>query len=178
MIEPSELFAMLKSAITGYTCWGQRCPTQLVTGIGTGGTSAAHVAGGGKDPYFWLDMQGRFSYLRHLDLSAGERKEESAVQEFKKDLAAATTMAQAGSVVEGALTAKLARSLMIAPSDIDTGLPMSSYGVDSLVAAELRNWCAREVKATVSVFEFLNAVPISQLALQVAENNELVSKGS
>ena len=44
-----------------------------------------------------------------------------------------------------------------------------------MVAADLRNGCAREIKATVSIFEFLNAVPIAQLALQVAESSALVA---
>lgn len=177
MINPDELFTLLKSAITGYTSWGNECPTQLITGIGSGGTSAAHVAGGGRDPYFWLEMQGRFAYLRKLDISPTVALEKNAVAEFKKDLAEVKTMAEAGLIVQGALTAKLAKSLMIAPEDIDTSLPSSTYGVDSLVAAELRNWCGQEIKAVVSVFDFLNAVPISTLALQIAENSALVPAG-
>jgi acyl transferase domain-containing protein/NADPH:quinone reductase-like Zn-dependent oxidoreductase/SAM-dependent methyltransferase len=174
MIYPDELFTLLKSAITGYTSWGNECPTQLVTGIGSGGTSAAHVSSGGRDPYFWLEMQGRFAYLRKLDVSPTVALEKNAVAEFKKDLAEVKTMIDAGLVVQGAFTAKLAKSLMIAPEDIDTSLPTSTYGVDSLVAAELRNWCGQEIKAVVSVFDFLNAVPISTLALQIAENSALV----
>jgi phosphoribosylcarboxyaminoimidazole (NCAIR) mutase len=41
----------------------------------------------------------------------------------------------------------------------------------------LRNWCGQEIKAVVSVFDFLNAVPISTLALQIAENSALVPAG-
>ena len=177
MINPDELFTLLKSAITGYTSWGNECPAQLVTGIGSGGTSAAHVASGGRDPYFWLEMQGRFAYLRKLDISPTVALEKNAVAEFKKDLAEVKTMADAGLIIQGALTAKLAKSLMISPEDIDTSLPTSTYGVDSLVAAELRNWCGQEIKAVVSVFDFLNAVPISTLALQIAENSALVPAG-
>ncbi|PNS14519.1 2-alkenal reductase (NADP(+)-dependent) [Sphaceloma murrayae] len=175
MIQPTELFTMFKSAVTGYTSYGNECPTQLVTGIGSGGMSDAHVAAGGRDSYFWLDRQGRFAYLRQLDVAAESSDSSThAVAGVKKALATATSMAEAETVVLGALTAKLAKSLLIAPEDIDTGLPISSYGVDSLVAADLRNWCAQEVKSVVSVFEFLNAVPIVQLAGQIAAKSELV----
>lgn len=175
MIEPPELLTMFKSAVTGYTSNDNKCPTQLIMGIGSGGTSAAHVAGGGRDPYFWLDAQSRFRYLRQLDLPTTSVGISSSINAgFKMLLAAAPSIQEAGAIVEGALTAKLAKSLMMAPEDIDTSLPTSSYGVDSLVAAELRNWCTMEVKAAMSVFELLDAKPMNQLALDIAKKSAIV----
>ncbi|KAJ9656593.1 hypothetical protein H2198_004827 [Neophaeococcomyces mojaviensis] len=175
IISPDELFLMFKSAVTGYTSFDNTCPMQLITGIGTGGMSAAHMAAGGKSDYFWLKMQGRFAYLRQLDARATSAQISSSDgAEFKTALAAATSISEAATIVQGALAAKLAKSMMIAADEIDTNLPVSSYGVDSLVAAELRNWCVQEVKAVTSVFEFLSAVPISTLAFQIAEKSGLL----
>ena len=175
IINPDELFLMFKCSATGYTSFENPCPTQLITGIGTGGMSAAHVAAGGKSDYFWLKMQGRFAYLRQLDArTTNTLISNTEGGEFKTALASATSMSEAATIVQGALAAKLAKSMMIAVEEIDTSLPVSSYGVDSLVAAELRNWCVQEVKAVVSVFEFLSAVAISALSFQIAEKSALV----
>lgn len=46
---------------------------------------------------------------------------------------------------------------MIALHDIDTASPTSQYGVDSLVAVELRDWILREIEADIPVFEILQA---------------------
>ncbi|KAH8692262.1 polyketide synthase [Talaromyces proteolyticus] len=175
MINPDEFFIIFKSAATGYTSFDNPCPTQLITGIGTGGMSAVHVAAGGKNDYFWLMMQGRFAYLKQLDAqSTSMQLPDSGGGQFKTKLAAATSTSEGAIIVQGALVAKLAKYVMTAAEDIDTNLPVSSYGVDSLVAAELRNWCVAEIEAEVSVFEFLNAIPISTLAYQIAEKSTLL----
>ena len=44
------------------------------------------------------------------------------------------------SIITDALVAKTAEILRIPTSEIDPSRPMYSYGVDSLVALEVRNW--------------------------------------
>ena len=48
------------------------------------------------------------------------------------------------SIVTLSLTHKLARTISIPALDIDVAKPLHSYGVDSLVAVELRNWLAKK----------------------------------
>ncbi len=67
-----------------------------------------------------------------------------------------------------ALIAKLADMFNIPGSDIDTGLPMSRYGVDSLVAVELRKWLGSVVRAKVSVFEILQSASLDEFAASLA----------
>jgi hypothetical protein len=62
-----------------------------------------------------------------------------------------------------ALLKKLSRSLMMDVSELDAARSMSSYGTDSLVAVEMKNWIQRETKATVSVFEILQSSSIAVL---------------
>jgi NAD(P)-dependent dehydrogenase (short-subunit alcohol dehydrogenase family)/acyl carrier protein len=69
-------------------------------------------------------------------------------------------------VVEG-LTQKLSRALSIPPTDIDTHRPLHSYGVDSLLAVELRSWLAKEFGANVAVFEIMGATSFDGVALTV-----------
>ncbi|KAK3356311.1 hypothetical protein B0T25DRAFT_602696 [Lasiosphaeria hispida] len=52
-----------------------------------------------------------------------------------------------------AVKAKLAGLLMITVEDIDPGRTMSFYGLDSLIAVEMRNWIASEVEATVAILD-------------------------
>lgn len=45
------------------------------------------------------------------------------------------------------LAKKLARALLIKPEDIDVSQPLHVFGVDSLVAMEIKNWIAKEFVA-------------------------------
>ena len=67
--------------------------------------------------------------------------------------------------------------MMIAMDEIDVNRPVSSYGVDSLVAAEMRNWCFRDLKADISVFELLSGNSITMLADQIVNRSALVPSG-
>lgn len=94
-------------------------------------------------------------------------------------LAGASTLANATTVLVEAIAAKMADIFNIPLSDIDVGLPMSRYGVDSLVAVELRNWLSSAVKAKVSVFEILQSASLTEFGALVASKSEyMLSKGS
>lgn len=135
-MEPEELYSLVASAITGYSDNETRMPAQMVTGAGTGGTVEAmeHL----KTAIHFDEAM--FSYLRRLDKhGAASEGAEGGPQEIRSLLLAATSLAQAGEVVEVGLTGKLAKSLAMAAEDIDTNKPVHGYGVDSLVAIEVRN---------------------------------------
>ena len=68
---------------------------------------------------------------------------------------AAESLANAAAIVTETLMAKLAKSILIEKKNVDVDKPMHQYGVDSLVAVELRKWFARNVSAEVAVFEIL-----------------------
>ncbi|GAB1319645.1 hypothetical protein MFIFM68171_09855 [Madurella fahalii] len=67
-------------------------------------------------------------------------------------------------IVRRALANKLARAMSISPEDVELSKPLSTYGVDSLMAVELRNWFGKEFGATVAVFDIMGGVPISKIA--------------
>lgn len=68
-----------------------------------------------------------------------------------------------------ALTARLARALMIPASEVDTLKSPSNLGADSLVAVEVRNWLLREGGVTFPVFEILQAPSVDGLAGAIAD---------
>ncbi|KAL7951497.1 short chain dehydrogenase domain-containing protein [Trichoderma barbatum] len=91
-------------------------------------------------------------------------------------LTSAQTMQEAASAIAEAIASKLADIFRMDVSEIDTGLPLSQYGVDSLVAVELRNWLRDTVKAKASIFDNLQGSSLNRLGALVASRGELVHR--
>ncbi|ETS79029.1 hypothetical protein PFICI_08882 [Pestalotiopsis fici W106-1] len=68
----------------------------------------------------------------------------------------AGSAAERAEVVAGALQEKLARALGVEIDEIDVGKGLADYGVDSLMAVELRNWIRRDFGVSVAVFEIMD----------------------
>ncbi|KAF5707998.1 polyketide synthase [Fusarium mundagurra] len=67
-------------------------------------------------------------------------------------------------VVIRAIATKLARAMSISPDDVEPSKPLSSYGVDSLMAVELRNWINKEFSSTVAVFDIIGSISVAGVA--------------
>lgn len=134
-MEPEELYCIFESAITGYEECDHRTPPQLITGAGTGGVGQQmeHL----KTGVHFEDAKG--SYLARLDVQNVSGDVADAAIEVRGQLTVVTSLAQAGELIEAGITAKLGKSLNMAAEDLDTTKPVHSYGVDSLVAIEVRN---------------------------------------
>ncbi|KAJ2993259.1 hypothetical protein NUW58_g1893 [Xylaria curta] len=76
-------------------------------------------------------------------------------------------------IVIRALAVKLGRAMSIPPDDVEPSKPLSNYGVDSLMAVELRNYIGREFQATVAVFDIMGGVPISSIGHLVVEKSSI-----
>ncbi|CAD6579781.1 MAG: hypothetical protein ASARMPRED_009250 [Alectoria sarmentosa] len=57
-------------------------------------------------------------------------------------------------VVE-ALKSKLSNSLSVPKEDIDAEKAIYSFGIDSLVALEVRYWYMKEMKANIPIFDIM-----------------------
>ncbi|KAI0459321.1 polyketide synthase PksD [Xylaria acuta] len=77
------------------------------------------------------------------------------------------------SLVTHLLATRLARSLAIKPDDIDTGKPLHAFGVDSLVAVELRNWIAKEFAAEVPVSELVGRRTVEDVGKLVEKCSQI-----
>ncbi|KAI9148767.1 Prosolanapyrone synthase [Paramyrothecium foliicola] len=71
-------------------------------------------------------------------------------------LSSAASPAEKMGIVREAVAAQLAKLLSIEPDDIDSEKPVSRYGVDSLVAGELRNWLMKSFGFSVTLLQLLN----------------------
>ncbi|KAK0611193.1 hypothetical protein B0T14DRAFT_548500 [Immersiella caudata] len=120
---------------------------EAVIGLATGGLIKA---GGHDDPYC------------QANLSQGTATE--TWEDIRAALAAAKTDEEAAGVALMALKRKLARAMMMDEVDLNPENAANSYGIDSLVAVEIRSWVFKELRSEVSVFEILSNASLTALA--------------
>jgi hypothetical protein len=148
----------------------------LITGVHT----SVDAGSGEEELPFWSrdPVVSHLESLRpHLSRSARSNAAESSSQQSLSTLlGAATTLSEAIACVLDTFLRKLSRSLMMPVEDIDAGKSTGAYGIDSLIAVDIRNWIFREAKADVPVFEILQAVTITALARKVVEKSALLSQ--
>lgn len=109
----------------------------------------------------------RFKSVSSTDNTAKEIKIDRGIN-LRTELMDAKTSSQASEIVLTALRWKIAAMFSIEECEIETTAPLSRYGVDSLIAAELRNWLSISTKATISIFDIIDSPSISELATKVA----------
>ena len=63
----------------------------------------------------------------------------------------------------------------IAEDTIEASAPLSQFGVDSLVAVELRNWLSSATQAEASIFDVMQSSSITALATKVTKKSKLVA---
>lgn len=145
---------------------------QSMTGIET----PANIQAMGMEAPYWIH-QPLFRHLHQIRPSIGLSPSSGTTtsnlrHDFESSFAAVSSLAEAGAILSEALSQKLSKILGVPVERIDPSRPMGSYGVDSLVAVELRNWLAREVSAEVAIFEILGEPSIASLAVAVAGRSQ------
>ncbi|KAL2871600.1 type I polyketide synthase [Aspergillus lucknowensis] len=108
--------------------------------------------------------------------AGGGDKGNAATKNWAAVFADAQNAAEARDVVVDGLLYKLSRALSIPATDIDTQRPLHSYGVDSLLAVELRSWLAKEFGAEVAVFEIMGATSFDGVASTVLSKSTAARK--
>lgn len=163
-IEQNELLALFDYYCNPSINLAKPFQSQIVTGLEL--PANMHVKGS-EIP---LAMrQPLFSHMHQIDSSeSGSSKAVEQSLDTKILLLEASSMADAGMIVAEALKVKLSRMMGIPYSDIDLQHRVESYGVDSLVAVELRNWLAKEMNADVAVFEILGGATLAGIGRTVA----------
>ncbi|ESZ94756.1 polyketide synthase [Sclerotinia borealis F-4128] len=110
-----------------------------------------------------------FREVRGISHSCNSPDSFNAVELFRQLQSAEERTA----VVVMALSKKLARALSINPEDIDTDQPLHAFGVDSLVAVELRNWIAKDFAADIPVFDITGGRTIAAIGELVTKTSQI-----
>ena len=144
-------------------------PEQLITGL----TDLTTYRRRGMPPPTYLSYP-LFTSLRHLETSKAGSLDGNSEQRAEALLSVTTNLEEATTVVNDALRAKLA-SLLATPLDnIDPARSVSSNGVDSLVAMELRTYLVKTLKADVPVLDIMGTLSLADLSRKVAGVSKLV----
>ena len=137
---------------------------QIVTGISHSGWKHSPWA---KDA--------RFERLKPFISSGSDsaRVVAETMINLKSQLVGVRSLARAVDLVLAGLKHKLANMFSIAEDEIDTAAPLSRYGVDSLIAAELRNWLSNSIDAQVSIFDVTQSASLLMLAREVVSRRKI-----
>lgn len=168
-LKASQFFAIVEAAMRD----DEVSRNQPVLGLASGGL----IRHADRDEPYWFG-DARFAAMRVYDTqqskSEGPAQGEDAA-DVKTALASAKSMEEANSVVLAGLMAKLARGLMMDLGDLDPSRPINTYGVDSLVAVDIRAWAMKEAQSVVHVSDILKSMPMVNLAGKIAETSKLVT---
>lgn len=168
-LKASQFFAIMEAALRNDERVSKGQP---VLGLATGGL----IKHAGRDEPYWF-RDARFSAMRLYDTH--QSKGESTAKgtngaDIKAALASAKSVEEAKAIALSGLMAKLARGLMMELDDMDASRPINMYGVDSLVAVDIRAWAMKEMQSVVHVSDILKSMPMADLAGKMVEASKLV----
>lgn len=84
------------------------------------------------------------------------------------------SLSEAKAIISDAVMLKLGRVLSIPEEDFEESKPLHSYGIDSLVAVELKNWFMKEMCADTAASEILSSASLSDICSTVASRSQYV----
>ena len=130
----------------------------------------------GDAPTFW-EADPKFAHYRRA-AAATETEGVSKGKEIpvKQLLTTARTPESIYKIFTDSIIGKTSTMLMIPLDDIEASESITEYGLDSLVAVEIRNWMARDLGATLTLIELLTSPSIELLAENVASKSTLVDQ--
>lgn len=174
MLAEDEVLRVLDSTIR------EPFASQVVLGLNTGPGSHWEAEGEsqmGRDARF-LPLKYRKGRSTAVNGGAGAGAGSGADGEqasLSARLAGSRSPEEAAGLVGDAIATKLADIFIISPDEIDLARPPAQYGVDSLVAVELRNMLVLQAAAEVSIFSILQSASLAALASEVVAKSALVA---
>ncbi|RDL39057.1 uncharacterized protein BP5553_03397 [Venustampulla echinocandica] len=110
-----------------------------------------------------------FRAIHQVDFTqGGSNAMVSSSQDIVTLFQQSASLQEARSIVAEALKVKVSRLLGIDVEGRTVGDRMQSFGIDSLVALELRNWISKELRADIAVFEILGDAKLSDIGKTVS----------
>jgi hypothetical protein len=164
-----EIFAMLDYGCNPDLQLTEPSQSQIITGF----ELPADIESNGRDVPSAME-QPIFRYMRQAEGSTKRSQNvDSHVRTFRSTFTAAESASAGALVVAEALRMKVGRVLGLPVENITTGSALDSYGVDSLVGLELRNWLSKESGADLAVFEILGGATLLKIGQMVAAKSSL-----
>lgn len=174
LVSDDEVLRLVEDAIA--TPYRRPDQSQVLIGISTDAEAVSR-----DDSPFVADV--RFSGLMRTsstpgpsDGSAanGQRGGNSSAQDLCGSIANAKSWDSAVSTVGGAICAKIAAMFGLPEEEVSPAVSMAHYGVDSLVAVELRNWLSSATQSEVSIFDIMQSKSLNSLAAVACGKSRLM----
>ena len=112
---------------------------------------------------------------RSASSSAGSKSLIDPAPDYAALLGAAAAgggVQESAAVVMKAIARKLSLIMGVRNEDIASSKPVHAYGVDSLIAVEIKSWLSKELGADVPVFDILGSDSLASLSLKVAAKSK------
>lgn len=161
-----EVFTVLKYAMSPQA--DEDGLRQLILGFDRKSMEAVHDEFALANPLF--------SQIPRLEQKGGEGSKQAAATDIGKMLQEATTPEEVHKTVVTGICQRFALFTACSPEDVSPDVSMESFGLDSLVAIELKNWLVRTFQTTLQTSEVLDAPDIASLARTIALRSKLVAK--
>ncbi|KAI1488341.1 polyketide synthase [Biscogniauxia mediterranea] len=163
-------------AVLDYHCdsWEDIMPLDQSQVVLRPGLPRELEAAGIPQPHWLQDPL--FNHLSQIETAASS-DQVSTKQDVKQAatlIAAATSIEEAEKIVLDALLMKLSRVLSVDLSNLDPAKALHAYGVDSLVAVDIRSWFLKELGVELSVFEMTSQPNIYHLAQTLAAKSRFL----
>ena len=133
------------------------------------------------EPFPWWAADPRFSHIVRSTQSTTENvvsTTKTTTMSIRESLKQATSLAEMQQLIRDALAGKIASVSMTPREDIETDKPLATYGMDSLVAVDIRNWIANEMAANISALEFIDCNSLAGLSDAVIEKSTLIDQSA
>jgi emericellamide synthase (highly reducing iterative type I polyketide synthase) len=165
-----EVFALVNHAIS-YPLASNPRMAQVLVGVNPADPTSGSEESAAQRP------DPRFSHIWDTSSRLSTTNAGTSEVDTCAALLAATTQYLAVQTVLAAFTEKLSRLLGVSAEEINPAQSVSSYGMDSLIAIELRNWVLKQLESYVQTVELMSPLLIQDLARLMAERSRLVPAG-
>lgn len=142
--------------------------SQLVLGLDL----PKNIISRGLEPSNWT-YEPMFANLQQMTTATPISTDADAVidngSKLAEKVAASESLSEAADILANGLAMKLGTIFSMSQESFDLNQPLHNYGVDSLIAVELRNWFIKTLKVDLAVFEILGGATAMMLGQAAAE---------
>ena len=169
IVSEDEVLKLVEDSITS----PHRLPkdSQILVGVSSDMSTVSR-----DDSPFLSDV--RFSSLKReaaaSSSSASTKQGPRSLQDLNHSIASVDSWDQAVSNICQAIVGKLSVMFSLPEDEVDPSASMSHYGVDSLVAVELRNWLSSASQSDISIFDIMQSKSLVSLATVACVKSKLV----
>lgn len=166
MLSEDDVLAAVESAIIA------PFSGQVLLGLNTG--PGAHLE---ESPLVRDQRFAGLKYRETADDTAGRAAKAGPAADLGARIASAATFDEAVEAVTSGITKKLMDIFMIAEEEVLPSKAPTEFGIDSLVAVELRNMLALRAGAEMSIFDIMQSPSLTALAAAVVTKSRYIDTG-